>query len=204
MIRIAMAFRNQQAFDDPASKLGATGVNTRKPVSITDSRGNALAHLATGGLISPVRHEVRIGAKIFRFGAGSKGAAGVAAGAWWLDQEAFDHVYRAAQVWELSIGMAARLLCLVPPEWSDMTLLVRARALEPLLAWRGLANSVVTPAKGGGPKAQMPHQNETPSRRLSQLYIPGLGAPMGTRPAIQIEQEFPLDKDAGLRGFLYL
>jgi len=110
-----VAFRNQQAFDDPKSRLAATGVDLRRSNAITDPQGRILAHAQTGGMLSPVRHEIAAGAKLFRFGSRTAGVARVAAGAWWLEQSAFDQLFRFAQVWELSIGMAMRLLCLVRP-----------------------------------------------------------------------------------------
>lgn len=80
-----------------------------------------------------------------------------------------------------------RLLCLVPPEWSDATVLVRARVTQALLAWRGLGNSVVTPMKGGKGMVKLPHQNDISSRRLHQLYIPGLADHDGIEFPISIE-----------------
>jgi hypothetical protein len=198
-----MAFRNQQAFDDPVSRLAATGVDLRRPATITDPQGRVLAYVGTGGVLSPVRHELRTAAKLFRLGSRTAGAIRVATGAWWLDQAAFDQLVRFAQVWDLSIGMAVRLLCLVPPEWSDATLLVRARVVQPILAWRGLGNSVVTPAKSSGASVRMPHQNDIAARRLHQLFIPGL-ADQPSASAISIEQEYVLDASASKRGFLYL
>ncbi|HYI83661.1 MAG TPA: hypothetical protein VEX11_10675 [Acetobacteraceae bacterium] len=198
-----MAFRNQQAFDDPKSRLAATGVDLRRSNAITDPQGRILAHAQTGGMLSPVRHEIAAGAKLFRFGSRTAGVARVAAGAWWLEQSAFDQLFRFAQVWELSIGMAMRLLCLVPPEWSDATLLIRARAVEPLLAWRGLAMSVVTPAKAGGAPVRMPHQNDIAARRVYQLFIPRTAYDPHVQP-LTVEQDYPLDSAAAQRGFLYL
>ena len=83
--------------------------------------------------------------------------------------------------------------------WSGTALLIRARAVAPLLAWRGLANSVVTKASDGGPAVRMPQQNEIAARRVHQLFIPGLDGG-----ALSIEQDYPLDKESSRRGFLYL
>lgn len=220
--RMVVAFRNQQAFDDPRSKLAATGFDLRRATAITDPQGRILAYARTGGMLSPARQEIPAGAKLFRFGSRTAGVArkaaadeadrrrqgveaakAVAAGAWWLERTAFDQLFRFAQVWDLSIGIAMRLLCLVPPEWSEATLLVRARVVEPLLAWRGLAMSVVTPSKAGGPPVRMPHQNDIAARRLYQLFIPGFADPH-VQPALTVEQDYPLDPTAAQRGFLYL
>jgi hypothetical protein len=199
-----VTFCNQQAFDDPRSRLAATGVDLRRSTSITDPQGRVLAHAQTGGILFPTRYKISVGNKLFRFGSRSVGVRRVAAGAWWIEQSAFDQLFRFAQVWDLSIGMAMRLLCLVPPEWSDATLLLRARAVAPLLAWRGLAMSVVTPAKTGGPQVRMPHQNDIAARRLYQLFIPGLADHPQAQAALTVEQEYLLDRATSQRGFLYL
>jgi hypothetical protein len=93
-----------------------------------------------------------------------------------------------------------RALCLVPPEWSDVTLLVRARVIDALLAWRGLANSVATPAAAGGSTITMPHQNDTSERRINQLFVLGLAALPQTSPGLCVEQEYPLVARESLRG----
>ena len=198
-----MSFENQQAFDSPDSRRMASGVDLRRANAITDPRGTVLAYAQTGGMLHPTRHELAECATVFRFGSRGAGVDRVATGGWWLEQAAFDKVFSFAQVWELSIGMAMRMLCLVPPEWSDATLLIRARVATPLLAWRGLANSVVTPAAGGG-TVKMPHQNDIAERRLHQLFIPGLATLPPTQPGLRVEQSYPLDQAASRRGFLYL
>jgi hypothetical protein len=196
-------YANQTAFDQPDSRRMALGVDLRPANAITDAQGRVLAHKQTGGMLSPTRHVLNTGDALFRFGSRTAGPVKVAGGAWWMDQAAFDQLFRFAQVWELSVGMAMRILCLVPPEWSDATLLIRARVAQPLLAWRGLANSVVTPAAGGG-SVKMPHQNDIAARRLHQLFVPGLAALPADRPGVRVEQDYPLDEAAGKRGFIYL
>jgi hypothetical protein len=193
-----MAFRNQAAFDDRSSRLMATGVDLRKSNAIVDVRGNVLAYAKTGGMMSPTRFEILPGIKLYRFGNVGAGVQRIATGSWWMEQAAFNTLEGFAQVHDLSIGVALRYLCLVPPEWSDVTTLIRARASVQLLAWRGLADTVVTKANDGGPAVRMPQQNEIAARRVYQLFIPGL-APG----ALSIEQAFPLDKAASRRGFLY-
>ena len=100
--------------------------------------------------------------------------------------------------------MAARILCLVPPEWSDLGLLVRARVVRPLLAFRGLGNSVVTPIAGGLGTVRLPHQNEIAARRLHQLFIPGLWDAGLAQSALSIEQTWPMDVRAGMQGWVYV
>ena len=197
-----MAFANQAAFNDFRSRLAAQGADLQQKNAITDAQGNILAYAQTGGMMAPTRFEVPVGSKLFRFGNRAAGPLKVASGGWWIEEREFEKLFSFAQVWELSIGMAMRMLCLVPPEWSDATLLVRARAVQPLLAWRGLGNSVVTPARGGGEAVRMPHQNDIDARRVNQLYVPGLADL--PRPALAVEQDYPLDQKDGVRGFIYV
>jgi hypothetical protein len=197
-----MSIANQAAFNDPRSRAMASGVDLRPSHAITDPSGNVLAYAQTGGILNPGRFELAVGSKIFRFGSRSRNVSRVLTAPWWLEQQAFEKLFSFAQVWELNIGMALRMLCLVPPEWSDASLLIRARVVRPLLAWRGLANSVVTPASDNRSMVRMPHQNEISERRVNQLFIPGLDAV--AHDALQLEQEFHFDPDATKRGFIYL
>jgi hypothetical protein len=200
----AMAFLNQQAFDDPRSFQAARGVDFRPANAITDAKGRVLFHAQTGGMLAPQKRELQSGEILFRFGTRAAGVKAVAGGGWWLERTSFEKLFSFAQTWDLSIGVAMRLLCLVPPEWSDATLLVRARTCAPLLAWRGLAAPVVTPAKDGGPMVRMPNPNEIAERRLHQLFIPGLAALPSSNPGLKVEQDYPLDAEASRRGFIYL
>jgi hypothetical protein len=197
-------FANQAAFDAPESKARASGVDLNPNRAIVDSRGQVLAYAQTGGMLSPQRCQLDRGVIIFRFGGAGRSARDVAGGAWWVQRAEFEKLLSFAQIHDLSIGVAVRILCLVPPEWSDIGLLVRARVVKDLLAWRGLANTVVIPAKAGTPRVRLPHQNEIAARRLHQLFIPGLDAPGMLAQAIQLENEYQLDAAAGVRGFLYL
>lgn len=199
-----MRFVNQSHFDDPDNHRRARGTDLNPAHAITDARGNVLAYARTGGMMMPQRHEIPAGVHLFRFGNAGAGALGVAAGSWWIDRPGLEQIIRFGQVWNLSVGMAMRMLCLVPPEWSDATLLVRARSCEPFLAWRGIGNSVVTPARDGGPDVRMPQQNDIASRRLPQLFIPGLYSDAAVRAALQVEQSYPLDKAESLRGWIYV
>ena len=156
----------------------------------------------SGGMLSPVRHEIAAGAELcpIRQPHGRR----CARGSWrhgGSEQSAFDQLFRFAQVWELSIGMAMRLLCLVPPEWSDATLLIRARAVEPLLAWRGLAVSVVTPAKaGGGPRSHAASERHCRTASTISFSSPVL---LTTRTCSlsRWSTDYPLDSAAAQRGF---
>ncbi len=93
------------------------------------------------------------------------------------------------------------MLCLVPPEWSDLSTLIRVRLLLPLLAYRGLGAAVVVPMKDGLGAVRLPNQNEIAARRVHQIYIPGL-ALVGAN-AMTIEQNWTIDPNTNA-GFLYL
>ena len=198
-----MSFANQTAFNDPGSRQMAMGLDLRTSTAITDPSGRVLIYAQTGGMINPARYELRPGAIVFRFGKASAGAESIAKGSWWIERPEFEKLFAFAQVWHIAIGMAMRALCLVPPEWSDATLLVRARVTDPLLAWRGLANSVITPAATGGPMVRISHQNENSERRLHQVFVPGLAALPQITPGLRVEQEYPLDVSESVRGFIY-
>jgi hypothetical protein len=197
-------FANQYEFNDPKSRMRAAGADLNPNRAIVDPRGQVLAYAQTGGILGPLRFELERGAKMFRFGAAGRPARDVAAGGWWVEQSQFDKLLSFAQTYDVALGIAVRLLCLVPPEWSDLGLLVRARVVRPLLAWRGLANSVVIAPTAKNSAVRLPHQNDIAERRLAQLYVPGLDSPAIASTAIQIENDYALDTAAGLRGFLYL
>lgn len=199
-----MRFLNQAAFDQPTSRQAAMGVDLRTKNAVVDLKGRILFYAQTGGILNPARFELLPGDYVYRFGTGSAGALKVGEGGWWLEKKAPEKVVNFAQVWSIAVGMAMRTLCLVPPEWSDATLLIRGRVCDPLLAWRGLANAVVTPAAHGGPVVRMPTQNEISERRLNQLYIPGLGDLGALNPGIRVEQDYPLGKSESVRGFIYI
>jgi hypothetical protein len=197
-------FANAAAFSAPRSMLQAMGADLSATRAIVDAQGHVLAYARTGGMIDPLRHELHARDTIYRFGSSARSTKDVAVGGWWLQRQEFELLLRFANTHDIFLGLAMRLLCLVPPEWSDAGVLVRARVARPLLAWRGLANSVVTPAGDGRGAVRMPHQNEISARRVHQLYIPGL-ADIGTLdPAISVEQDFHLDPRQARQGFLYL
>jgi hypothetical protein len=50
----------------------------------------------------------------------------------------------------------------------------------------------------------MPHQNDIAAQRVHQLFIPGLAGHPKVQAALIVEQEYPLGRTAGQRGFLYL
>ena len=194
-------YANQSAFDSPDSFRMATGVDLRNSKAVVDLKGNVLAYAQTGGMISPMKYAPQIGTAIFRFVKTGVTASEATEGQWWVEERDFKKLVSFANAHDLLTGMAFRLLCLVPPEWSDLVLLVRCRVRRPILAWRGLGNSVITPREGGG-IVNLPHQNEIAGRRLYQLFVPGL-AKVG-RVVLMLEREFVLDRRASAQGWLYL
>jgi hypothetical protein len=202
-----MIFLNQAAFDDPASFELAVGQDLRDKTAFTDASGNVLFRAQTGGIIAPERAEIEVGEILHRFADSSKDALGVMAGSWWVQRAEFDRILRFAQLNDLSDPMAARILLGVPPEWGDMGIMVRVRVQQPILAWRGLANSVIVPHRDGGPLVEMLHQNANAERRLKQLCIPGLAGAADqslARQAFQFEGEWRFSKGDAMRGWLYV
>ena len=181
----------------------AIGTDLSPARAIVDAHGNVLAHARTGGMIDPKRHTLKAGSTIYRFG-GSRAPREIAKGGWWIEKREFQLLVNFAISNDIYVGLAMRVLCLVPPEWSDATLLIRARVVQDLLAWRGLGNSVVTPMKGGKGLVNLPHQNEISARRVHQLYVPGLADLAGLEPAVSIEDVRHLDPSESTVGFLYL
>ncbi len=208
-----MAFLNQSAFDDPASHRQALGQNLNPKNAITDARGNVLIYAQTGGMLTPQKRELGAGTTLFRFASGSTSGESAMAGGWWVEASEFERVLRFAKVNDLTDPMAARVLLGVPPEWSDMGRLVKVKLRDGLLAWRGLANSVIVPHPKGGPLVKMLHQNANAERRLSQLFVPGMTGKLPTggfgdtglaKRAVIFEGTWTFTKAEGSRGWLYL
>jgi hypothetical protein len=197
-------FVNATAFDNPKSRLQAMGGNLSPDRAIVDPKGNVLAYAQTGGMIGPERCELHPPQMLYRFGRSGTPPQAIANGGWWMQKREFELLVRFANTHSIYVGLAMRLLCLVPPEWSDAGMLIRARVSRSLLAWRGLGNSVVVPPKTGNGLVRMPHQNEISARRVHQLFIPGVAEANGLEPAISVEQSFTLDPNQSNQGFLYL
>ena len=179
------------------------GVSFSTAQAIVDPQGHVVAHARTGGILDPQRHVLWAGTCLYRFGRSQHTTRQVARGGWWLQVLEFERLVSFANAHSIHLGLAMRLLCLVPPEWSDATQLVRARVARGLLAWRGLANTVITPIAGGG-TLRLPHQNEISARRLHQIYIPGLAEESPIEPALAIERVFAIDPKTSIEGFFYL
>lgn len=196
-------FANQVAFEQVRSRMVAIGTDLSPSRAIVDAGGNVLARARTGGMINPQRYALKQWARIYRFG-GSRSPREIAKGGWWIEKREFQMLVNFAISNDIYVGLAMRILCLVPPEWSDASVLVRARVTHDLLAWRGLGNTVVTPMRDGNGRVRLPHQNEISARRLHQLYIPGLADFQGLEAPISIEDVRQLDPSESNKGFLYL
>lgn len=197
-----MSFANIADFERPASRLMAMGHDLRQQKAIVDVKGNVLAYAQTGGILNPSRHVLSAGDIIFRFGGAGAPVQKVATGSWWIERSQFEKLIAFSNTHGVAVPVATRLLALVPPEWSDMGLLVRARVRRALLAWRGLGNSVVVPKKDGLGNVNLPHANEIGARRLLQLFVPGLSTP--GIDALTIEGSWTFTPGQARDGWLYL
>jgi hypothetical protein len=202
-----LEFINQAAFDDPSSFELATGQDLDSKTAFTDPSGKILFRAQTGGMIRPERAEIEEGETLHRFSKSSNDAPSAMAGGWWVERREFDRILRFAQINDLSDPMAARILLGVPPEWQDMGIMVRARVKRPVLAWRGLANTVITPHRDGGPRVTLLHQNANSQRRINQLFIPGMSNHDGrslANEAFSFEGEWRFSRAEALRGWIYV
>ena len=192
-------FVNEAAFRDPNAKQQAIGIDTRK-AALIDVNGKTIIHPQTGGMIAPVRHELLSKTILFRFANGHTSLERAVTGGWWLGSREFDRICNFAKYHDIHPAMAVRVLCCVPPEWSDMGLLVRVRVDRPLLAYRGLGNHVSILHKDGG-RVQMEAQNDIAARRLHQLFIPGLTE---YADALKLERVWRITEEQANRGWIYL
>ena len=199
-----MAFINQQDFDDPQMWLRAEGADLSEERAVVSTNGTVLFYARTGGMLRPRRRELSEGTVLFRLGGSDATVEALMAGSWWVERAEFGKLLAFARSHDLGIGMAMRVLCLVPPQWSDMGRLIRVTVARPLLAMRGLGESVRTPAGDPHGDVRMEHRNDNPARRLHQLFIPGLRRAGLARRALRYGQVFDLDPAEGTRGWLYL
>ena len=114
---------------------------------------------------------------------GSFGLGSAVGGAWWLEEEEFGHVRDFATASGITISEAVSTLCVIPPEWSDIDVLITARLTAPLLAYRGLPNPVDMRGAGGKHR-HMAIGRDHEGRQVRQLYIPGLGSSDVVRSAL--------------------
>ncbi len=203
-------FANQAAFNNPLSRMQALGKNTRPSAAIVSTSGTPLFFPQTGGMINPQREEIAKDTVLFRFAGGTAKLNDAVTGGWWVHKKEFDQICNYAKQKNITVPMAARMLCCVPPEWSDMGTLVRAIAREPLLAYKGLGNNVSQPTKDGLGNVNMTAHNHIAALRLHQLFIPGLADVAKTTAdrvmpgALLVERHWKFSKEEANRGWLYI
>jgi hypothetical protein len=209
-MELVVMFANQAVFQNPKSRMQALGMDTRPEKAVVNGRGQPLFYTQTGGIINPQRRELKRGEILYRFVARKTPLDRAVSGGWWVDKIEFAKMERFAQVHGTSIAMAARMLCCVPPEWSDMGKLVRVHVETPVLAFRGLGNHVSIPMEDGLGAVKMTAHNDLASRRLYQLFIPGLydyakKTPDRVMPgALVLEQVYEIREQDANKGWLYL
>lgn len=203
-------FVNKTVFQNPKSRMQALGMDTRPQKAVVNGLGQPLFYTQTGGMINPQRWELKPGEILYRFVARKTQPDRAVTGDWWVDKTAFAKMERFAQFHAISIAMAARMLCCVPPEWSDMGKLIRVHVGEPLLAYRGLGNNVSIDKNDGLGPVRMTAHNDLASRRLYQLFIPGLSdyakktSDRVLAGALVLEQIFEIREQDVNKGWLYL
>ncbi len=184
---------NAAWFDRPATKLRALGFDTDfafgirlksqqrlDQMQVTSSTGVSQSLLQNGGLVDVQTRVIAAGTRLVRFGSGVL-VPNVASGEWWLDWDAYKIVENYADSSGVSIPVAVRKLCCVPLEWNQMTLIIEARAIQPLLAYEGFGAPAT--ARGGKDHVEPATANRL---GLKQLFIPGLSDPDLRRDALLI------------------
>jgi hypothetical protein len=132
------SFANAAQFAGSRPFESASGVSANS--AIVDPQGRVIGQVMTGGIIGPRRYELAAGTILFRWGAKNAAPMDIAQREWWIEKLSFEKLLSFANAYEISVGMATRVLCLVPPEWSDLGTLVRAVTRRPFLAYRGLGS----------------------------------------------------------------
>lgn len=173
---------------DPESRKVAEGFSLRPEDQIwLDPSGRTTLSPRNGGMIDPVRYDLKPQITIYRFASSTDDPQNVMRGGWWVMRPELDQLIRFAEVNGKSLGYAVRLLCCVPPEWGGaLNFLIAVRTCEPVAAWRGLANAAyasdrrppggVSRPRGGYTRTEIAARNDIAAWRLHQLYIPGLRA----------------------------
>ena len=139
-----------------------------------------------GGMSHVQRVHLEVGQNYYRFCDSARFAANssyAVAGGWWADHEVFTKVRTAAgrsatmaryaaSIGEAPLSYAAKLYFAIPYEWGDCGVIVVARLVDRLDAFRGRGLTAYlgqSDARDGGAK-YTPIQDPT----ISQLFIPEL------------------------------
>ena len=202
-------YANQAQFSSDNAMLRALGIDSRK-ASLLDHRGQTISHPQTGGMLSPQKHELREGEILWRFASSEDDLKKSVLGGWWLASREFETLCNFAQHHDIHVAMAVRVLCCVPPEWSDMGRLLRVKVKTPLLAYKGLGNSVSFAHEDGLGDVNITAHNDIASRRIHQLFIPGLEQCAARTPdqvipgALSLERVWEISKEQASQGWIYI
>lgn len=177
-----MEFANQYFFDGPSAYPEARGADRKQPIVKPDG---SLDWVTNGGIINPVRHEIAVGTRLVRFGNIMPHFA--VTGGWWLEFAAYRKIEEFADRYRMPVQVALRLLCCVPPEWSQLTVLMQARTIAPLLAYRGAGAPVTLVNKTTKQTSFMAVTADASGNIVPQLYIPGTASRDLQRDAILLE-----------------
>ena len=163
---------NRRYFERDDSRLLAKGLNPAAPVPVSASNPDGWQQ--NGGIVDPQPTRLAPPEPVLRFaGSGHFGSAKL--GNWWLRFSEYQRMERIADRFRQPVGYIIRQLCFIPEEWSRMDVMVQAKLIAPLDAWKGVGN-IVTVDKGdkGGDYCMLPdYFGERPAE---QLYIPGLAS----------------------------
>jgi hypothetical protein len=162
------------------------------PISIANAAFMAAEREdASRGMDNVVHVRLFPAMEIFRFGRASDRTAWYAA-SWWFGKSVHDALLQYCHANAVSLTHGARTCFAVPPEWSSMDVLLRARVTQPLSAWSGTPRSVRTKEQrlpteplvrpdgsvllpgSGHPMGGRYGPRWEPDRAMTQLYIPGL------------------------------
>ena len=198
-----MEFANQKWFDRFDAIMAARGV--QPSLIIPDASGKPAAATTNGGLINPTEHDLYAGRTMYRFGNVLTNGRGTLAtpveGQWWIEEAEFKQIRRFAKAKMIGVPLAVRLLCSVPPEWSDMLVLVRVKLMQALKAYRGPGATVTRVNKVTGSQENFAPLVDLRGTVIRQVYVPGLANPDLRRSAIfQTGATFFSPGEAGLPG----
>ena len=171
----------------------------RGRAEIVDPHGRVIDRVSTGGVISPTRHEIAPATSCSASAgpACQRRRSRWAPGGWKASFEEGavfrDDTRYLPSAWRRAYCAWCR------PNWSNLGTLIRATARRPLLAYRGLGNSVVVPKGRRFRRCRLPHQNEIAARRVHQ-HCSSRPRPRHDRRRAKLG-DGPQGRDA---GFIYL
>jgi len=129
-------------------------------------RTHAEGSPGVGGMMNVTPVKLLTHMKIYRFASAGKSDDDVYSSPWWFGVSAYEALEAWATHEKRTLRDEARLRLAVPPEWSNMDVLLCATIRQPLSAWSG------TPRTARTKKGQRYGPAWTPDRSMTQLYIP--------------------------------